>query len=144
MRSINSISNALATTSLSTDLNADFYTGRFGGWSLVPITSTFATSASLVLTSIYAYGNADFTQTSVYSSPLIPNTAQKVSQNEGDWLPGAYMQVRATYWVREWIGLYGSAEWPRNGALRIQGLNYEAEFDFGLTCVVRGGMQFTF
>jgi len=136
--------DALATTSLATDLSADFYTARFGAWFLVPITPKFSAAASVGFTSIYAYGNADFTETSVYSSPLIPNTSRKASQNEGDWLPGAYMQVRGTYWIREWIGLYGSAEWSWNGALRIQGLEYEAEFDFGLTYGFSGGVQLTF
>jgi hypothetical protein len=133
-----------ATSSLATDLSADFYTGRFGAWFQVPITEKFSTSASIGFTSIYAYGNADFTQANTYSNPLIPNTLHKVSQNEGDWLPGAYMQVRATYWFREWLGVYGGFEWAYNGALRIQGLNYEAVFDFGSTFGVNGGVQLSF
>ncbi|MBX3731635.1 MAG: hypothetical protein KF791_03470 [Verrucomicrobiae bacterium] len=136
--------SSAATSTLSTDLSADFYTARFGAWLLVPITEKFSTAASAGFTSIYAYGNAEFAQSQDYASPLIPSVTESLGQNKGDWLPGAYMQVRATYWFREWIGAYGSVEWAWNGALRIQGLGYEAVFDFGSTFAVSGGVQVSF
>lgn len=136
--------DAVATSSLATDLSADFYTGRFGGWMSVPITEKFSAGVSAGFTSIYAYGTANFTQTRTYSNPLIASTTEYQSQNEGDWLPGTYIQIRGTYAIREWIGLYAGFEWSYNGALRIQGLNYEAVFDFGSTFSVNGGANFSF
>ena len=136
--------NAQATSSLATDLSADFYTGRFGAWISVPITGKFSAGFSAGFTTIYAYGTAEFTQTETYSNPLIPNTNAYQSQNEGDWLPGTYFQIRGTYAVRDWVGLYAGVEWSYNGALRIQGLSYEAVFDFGSTFAVNGGVSFSF
>lgn len=136
--------NAVATSTLATDLTADFYTGRFGAWISVPITEKFSAGFSAGYTTIYAYGTAEFTQTQTYSNPLIPNSNAYQSQNEGDWLPGAYVQIRGSYAIREWLGLYAGVEWSYNGALRIQGLSYEAVFDFGSTFGVNGGVQFSF
>lgn len=136
--------NAVATSTLATDLSADFYTGRFGAWISVPITEKFSAGFSAGYTTIYAYGTAAFTQTESYSNPLIQNTSGYQSQNEGDWLPGTYVQIRGTYNIRNWLSLYGGFEWSYNGALRIQGLAYEAVFDFGSTFAVNGGVSVSF
>jgi hypothetical protein len=135
---------SLATSSLATSLDADFYTARFGAWLMVPLTEKWQVAASVGFTSIYAYGTADFTQANTYGNPAFPSTVQSASNSDGDWLPGAYLQFRSSYRILPWMSAYVSAEWATSGSLRINALDYQAQFDFGSTFGASGGLQFSF
>ncbi len=133
-----------ATSTLSTSLDADFYTARFGAWVLVPLSERWTAGISVGFTSIYAWGSASFTQTSTYDNPAFRPVTQSSNQSEGDWLPGAYIQLRSTYRILPWMKAYLGIEWATSGSLRIDGLDYQAQFDFGSTYGASGGLEFSF
>ncbi|MBN9692997.1 MAG: hypothetical protein J0M24_22365 [Verrucomicrobia bacterium] len=133
-----------AHSGLATEFEADFYTARFGAWLNVPLSEKWTVGASLGFTSIYAYGTATFTQVTTYDNPLFVPVTQTARQSEGDWLPGAYLQFRGEYRILDWMSAYLSAECANNGALRINGLDYQAKFDFGFTYGASGGLLFSF
>lgn len=133
-----------ATSSLATSFAADFYTARFGAWLTYPLTQKWDLEASLGFTSIYAQGNATFIQNTTYTNPAILSTLQSAQTSSGDWLPGGYMQVRGEYRVLPWLGIYAGLEVAYNGAFRLNGLGYEAKFDFGANYGGSAGLQFSF
>ena len=133
-----------ATSSLSTSLAADFYTARFGAWLTYPLTQKWDLEASLGFTSIYAQGNATFVQNTTYVNPAIPGSLQSAQTSSGDWLPGGYMQVRGEYRVLPWLGIYAGLEVAYNGAFLLNGLGYQAKFDFGANYGGSAGLQFSF
>lgn len=133
-----------ATSSLATRFASDFYTARFGAWITYPLTPKWDLEASLGFTSIYAQGNATFIQSTTYTNLAIPSTVQSVQTSSGDWLPGGYLQVRGEYRVLPWLGIYAGLEVAYNGAFRINGLGYEAKFDFGANYGGSAGLQFSF
>jgi len=133
-----------ASSSLATDLVADFYTGRFGAWLTVPLSENWTVAVSGGFTSIYAYGTAKYTQSTVYENAAFASVTETANTSEGDWLPGVYLQLRGEYRILPWMSAYATAEWAHNGMLRINGLEYQAQFDFGSTFGVSGGLQFSF
>lgn len=133
-----------ATSSLATRFASDFYTARFGAWITYPLTPKWDLEASLGFTSIYAQGNATFTQNTLYANPAIPGTIRSAQTSSGDWLPGGYLQVRGEYRVLRWLGIYAGLEVAYNGAFRLNGLGYEAKFDFGANYGGSAGLQFSF
>ncbi|HAB19787.1 MAG TPA: hypothetical protein PLX89_17735 [Verrucomicrobiota bacterium] len=136
--------SAIATTTLATSMQADFYTARFGAWMSVVLNEKWTVGVSAGLTSIYADGNAQFTETRRFDNAAFQPVTRTASNHNGDWLPGVYFQLRASYWFRPWIGAYVTAEWAHNGDMVIDGLEYQAMFDFGSTYGASAGVQFSF
>lgn len=133
-----------ATSTLHTSVDADFYTARFGAWLDVPLSEKWQVGASAGFTSIYAYGTAHYSETENFANPLFTSSSASESSSRGDWLPGVYFQLRAAYRILPWMSAYGSVEWATNGTLRIDGLDYQTEFDFGSTYGASLGLQFSF
>jgi hypothetical protein len=133
-----------AQSGLATEFEVDLYTARFGAWLTVPLSKKWTVGTSLGFTSIYAYGTATFNEVTTYSNPLFAPVTQTARQSEGDWLPGVYLQFRGEYQILDWMSAYLSAECADNGALRINGLSYQAKLDFGFTYGASAGLQFSF
>lgn len=133
-----------ATSSLSASMEADFYNARFGMWVTVPLTEKWKVGGSLGFTSIYAYGSADFLETVSYENSAFSDSTRTAHDSKGDWLPGAYAQLRTEYRFLPWLSGYVTVELAHNGGLNIDGLDYQARLDFGSTYGASGGLQFNF
>lgn len=134
-----------ATSTVSSQIRAEFHDIRIGPWVDLPWTSRFSTAFSAGYSTIYGRGVLDLAENLTVANGAIPTpTFRNGRFSRTQFLPGVYLQLRLEYRITPLVGVYVGGEVQYNTGLTVDAGNRTARFDLGSTYGGVAGVSLNF
>ena len=136
---------AAATSTVTSQVRAEFHDIRIGPWVDLPWTSRFSTAFSAGYSTIYGRGVLNLAESVTTSNGAIPNPTYPTGRfSRTQFLPGVYLQMRLEYRFTPLIGVYVGGEVQHNTGLTVDAGDRAARLNLGSTYGGVAGVSLNF
>ena len=134
-----------ATSSFAGELESDLHQLKAGLWFEYFPADRFSLALSLGYSSIYPDTTLSFSETYAITNPSIPAFPNRtVSVQDAKWHPGAYGQLRGSYFFTETIGAYLAGDYQYNNKFSFAEAGKRVTLDMKSIYSLSAGFIFTF